>query len=36
MPAITEAIMDEWLNVILRTLMCGLFIFWVVKPMLMG
>ncbi|NBO14190.1 MAG: hypothetical protein EBV20_03520 [Betaproteobacteria bacterium] len=28
--------MDEWLNVILRTLMCGLFIFWVVKPMLMA
>lgn len=27
--------MDEWLNVILRTVMCALFIFWVVRPMLM-
>ncbi|MEY2780784.1 MAG: hypothetical protein RL307_488 [Pseudomonadota bacterium] len=28
--------MDEWLNVILRTVMCALFIFWVVRPMLMS
>ena len=28
--------MDEWLNVILRTVMCGLFIFWVVRPMLIS
>ena len=28
--------MDEWLNVILRTVMCTLFIFWVVRPMLMS
>lgn len=28
--------MDEWLNVILRTVMCALFIFWVVRPMLIS
>ncbi len=28
--------MVEWVNVLLRTLMCAFFIFWVIRPMLMN